>query len=304
MAPAHQDIPLATWIDDWGRWFLRTYFVASMLTLSSFTVITLVADFPGPYWLALVLAAAGVPLVALVVGLPLRIRAARRGEVQVQPVDPVTGPGLLGLLSQMRWLIATIVMFGAWPGFYFLASQVGALQPPTQFHFAVDARIPRMTELAPVYITIYWFFIFPALYGKGRSHFWPLLRAYGTLMVACAVVFVVYPVEFPRDPLVIRHLGDWALQIVHNADPPINCFPSSHCAVATLSALALRDVHPPAFLPGLALAGGISVATVLTKQHYLVDTLAGIALGGVVYFHFFKPELYRRLFAVFQPRQG
>jgi membrane-associated phospholipid phosphatase len=283
---------------------LRTYFIGSICTLTFWTLLGLVMDFPGPYWVALVLAAAVVPLTFVGVGLPGRLRAIREGRHRPIPVDAVTGPGLLGHLSQMRWFLATVAMFGAWPGFYFVASKIGALQPPTTFHFEIDARMPMMTAFAPIYITIYWFFIFPALYGQGRDHFWPLAKAYGTLMLVCTAVFVAYPVEFPRDPLVVRTLGDWALQIVHGADPPINCFPSSHCAVATLSALALRDVHPPAYLPGVALALGICIATVLTKQHYLVDTLAGIALGGGAYFQFFKPQLLRRVLAVFPPRQS
>lgn len=304
MAASQHDIPMATWVDDWGRWILRTYFIGSIIALCSLSLVDLIGDFPGPYLLALILAAAVVPLGFVGASLPGRLRAIRQGTHRPEPVDAVTGPGLRGQLSQMRWLIATVLMFGAWPGFYFVASKVSAIQPPTQFHFEIDRQIPMMTELAPVYVTIYWFFIFPALWGRGRDSFWPLLRAYGSLMVVCSAVFVLFPVEFPRDPLVVRHIGDWALQIVHGADPPINCFPSSHCAVATLSALALRDVHPPAYLPGVALALGICVATVLTKQHYLIDTLAGILLGGAAYFHFFKPQLYRRLLEVFQPRQG
>jgi membrane-associated phospholipid phosphatase len=304
VAKSQQQIPMATWIDDWGRWFLRTYFIGSILTLVSFSLMTLAAEFPGPSILALLMAAVIVPLAFVGASLPGRLRAIRQGTYLPEPVDPVTGPGLLGQLSQMRWLVATLLMFGAWPGFYFVASKIGALQPPTQFHFEIDRRIPMVTALAPIYITIYWFFIFPALWGRGRAHFWPLLSAYGSLMVVCSTVFVIYPVEFPRDPLVVRHLGDWALQIVHGADPPINCFPSSHCAVATLSALALRDVHPPARFPGMAVALGICVATVLTKQHYLIDTLAGILLGGGAYYHFFKAPRYRRIIEVFQPRQS
>lgn len=305
MTPAAETrVPTATWIDDWGRFVLRTYFIGSMSTLTFWTLLGLVTDFPGPYVLALLLAAVIVPVICVAVGLPFRLRAIRQGRHRPRPVDPETGPGVRGVLSQMRWFLATLAMFGAWPGFYFVASKVGALQPPTQFHFELDARLPMVTAFAPIYITIYWFFIFPALYGQGRDHFWPLLKAYGTLMLVCSAVFVIYPVEFPRDPLVVRSLGDWALQIVHGADPPINCFPSSHCAVATLSALALRDVRPSVYPFGVALAAGICVATVLTKQHYVVDTLAGIALGGGAYIHFFKPQVLRRVLEVFQPRQS
>lgn len=266
-------------VDDWGRWLLRTYFLGSIMTMVSYSLLTLVTDFPGPYPVALFLAAVGVPLVFVTVGLVLRLRARAEGRLHIEPVDPDAPPGLLGNLSQMRWLLATIAMFGAWPGFYFVASKLGGLQEPVVFHFRVDSEIPRITALAPVYSTIYWFFIFPALYGRDPRHFRALLGSYAALMVICSAVFIAYPVIYPREPLVVHTLGDWALAIVQGADPPTNCFPSSHCAVATLSALALREIRPSAFPAAMALALAIVVGTVLTKQHYLVDSVAGVALG-------------------------
>lgn len=288
-------VPLASWIDDWGRWLLRTYFIGSMICLVCYSGLTLVADFPGPYWVAVLLAAAIVPLLFVIVGLVHRLRLFRQGTLRVVPVDLQPRGGLAGAISQMRWLLATLGVFAAWPAFYFLASQLGQLTPPMVFDFAIDDRIPMMTQLSPIYVTIYWFFIMPALYGRGREHFWPLLKAYATLMVVCSAVFILLPVAFPREPLPIRHLGDWALAIVRGLDPPTNCFPSSHCAVAILSALALRTMHPPGHLPGLALALSICVATVLTKQHYVVDSLAGMLLGLGVYLYFFQPLVRQRL---------
>ena len=48
MDRASTDVPLASKIDDWGRWFMRTYFVGSVSTLSFWTLMVLVGvDFPG-----------------------------------------------------------------------------------------------------------------------------------------------------------------------------------------------------------------------------------------------------------------
>ncbi|MBM4318378.1 MAG: hypothetical protein FJ125_00080 [Deltaproteobacteria bacterium] len=297
-------VSLASWIDDWGRWLLRTYFTGSIICLVGLCGLLLLMDFPGPYWLAVILATLIVPLLFLVTGLAQRLGALRRGELVVVPVDQQPRPGWRGALSQLRWLLATLAMFAAWPGFYFLASQLGQLSPPTVFTFALDARLPMLSQLTLIYVTMYWFFILPALYGREQEHFWSLLRAYAALMVVCSAVFVLFPVAFPREPLVVRHLGDWTLAIVHGADPPINCFPSSHCAVAILAALAMRDIHPPGQLPALALALGICLATVFTKQHYVVDTLAGMLLGGGAYLYFFRPGLRQRLRQTILARLG
>ena len=288
-------IPLASWVDDWGRWFLRCYFVGSLCCLCAFTAISFFTDIPGSRLLATLTASLFVPLAVILTSLVLRLRRRRRGELSVEPVDAVTGPGIPGQLSQMRWLIATVLMFGLWPGAYFIANQLGGLREPVQFHFAVDQRMPMRTELAMVYVGIYWFFIFPLLYGQGRGLFWPLLRGYGALMAICSVFFVFYPVEYPRDPLVVQHMGDWTLAVVRGADPPTNCFHSSHCAVAIFAALGLRRVRPSAALPGLAVALGICVATILTRQHYLIDTVAGMALGIGAHLYFLRTRMESRL---------
>ena len=48
-------------------------------------------------------------------------------------------------------------------------------------------------------------------------------------------------------------------------------------------------------LAGFAVALGICVATVLTHQHYLIDTIAGMALGAGAHLYFLRPRLAPRL---------
>jgi membrane-associated phospholipid phosphatase len=287
--------PLASVIDDWGRWFLRSYLGGSLATLGAFTLISFGHDVPGPRWLNFLTAAVIVPVVTVVVSLVFRLRALRRGRLVITPVDADPAPGWRGNVSQARWLLATLAMFVAWPAFYTAASKLGALSEPVRFSFAIDRQMPFRTEFSMIYSGVYWFFIFPALFGKGMALFWPLLRAYATLMVVCSAFFILYPVDYPRDPIVVRTLGDWTLSVIHRFDPTNNCFPSTHCAVSMLSALALRDMNRKAWYPGLAVALGICLATVMTRQHYLVDTLAGMALGSGAYLYFFRPELRQRL---------
>jgi membrane-associated phospholipid phosphatase len=288
-------IPLASWIDDWGRWLLRGYFFGSLACLVVLTALTFFVDVPGPRTFAVLLPALYAPLVWILVSLLLRLRKLRRGELVPTPVDAPTRPGWLGQLSQLRWLIATVAMFALWPGTYFVVAQLSGWREPVQFHFAVDQRIPMRTEFALIYVGIYWFFITPLLFGQGREFFWPTLKGYASVLLICGAFFTLYPVSYPRDPLVVRHFGDWALEVVRRADPPINCFPSSHCAVAVFAALGLLRFRPQAFLPGAFVALGICAATVFTRQHYLIDTLAGMLLGACIYLWFLRPELRAKL---------
>ena len=66
-------IPLASWVDDWGRWFLRCYFVGSLCCLCAFTAISF---FPTSRSRLLYLTASlFVPLAVILTSLVLRLRA-------------------------------------------------------------------------------------------------------------------------------------------------------------------------------------------------------------------------------------
>lgn len=298
MASETDRIPWPVLVDDWGRFIVRSYLGGSIACLTLFALITFRVEVPFPRWLSVLFAGLFVPLLFVGVGLLFRLRALRRGALVITAVDPDASPGWRGVLSQMRWLVATFVLFGVWSGGYFLTNHVVHLQEPTPLYFDLDAGLPRYSQFSLIYLTVFWFFLFPLLFGREKERFWPLLRAYGAVLAVCFTIFAVFPVEYPREPLVVSHLGDWTLGVIQGADPPRNCFPSSHCAMATLAALALWDRNPRLGLLGVTLAGAIAVATVLTKQHYVIDVVAGTVLGGAAYLHFLKPQLARKLLSL------
>jgi len=71
--------------------------------------------------------------------------------------------------------------------------------------------------------------------------------------------------------------------MVQGSDPPWNCLPSTHCAVAMLAALAILESDRRLGVWAVATAVGIGVSTMYTKQHYLVDVLAGFTLAGLTW---------------------
>jgi membrane-associated phospholipid phosphatase len=120
--------------------------------------------------------------------------------------------------------------------------------------------------------------------------------------VAYAFFFVIYPTEAPRPAKVMgQGFAVWGLRALYSADPPYNCFPSLHVAHSFVSAMATCRVHRPLGAVATVCAALVAVSTLFTKQHYVLDVIAGVLLSVVAYGLFLRrypaeqvPELDRR----------
>lgn len=92
-----------------------------------------------------------------------------------------------------------------------------------------------------------------------------------------------YPVAFPRELFPLPEELAWAPQramvLLRTFDAETSCLPSLHVAAAVLAPLLIRKEDPRAFPWLLAWALLVALSTMTTKQHYLVDVLAGGALA-------------------------
>jgi len=105
--------------------------------------------------------------------------------------------------------------------------------------------------------------------------------------VACAVVlafaisilgFIVFPASIQRPVIAGGTLSERALLLLYKYDPPWNIFPSFHAA---LCAILWRPVFGGRLARMLmpVWMSTICVACVLTRQHHLLDIVAGLLLG-------------------------
>ncbi len=118
----------------------------------------------------------------------------------------------------------------------------------------------------------------------------------GTLEKYWAVVFAaelgcyaVLPWVQTRPPRAIeRETGSDAalprlrrlnLAVLRVGSIQVNTFPSAHAAGSVAVALAVASAIPSAGVVFLALALGITIATVLGRYHYLADSVLGVAVG-------------------------
>ena len=98
------------------------------------------------------------------------------------------------------------------------------------------------------------------------------------------MIFLLYPTRAPRPADVIGEgFGVWGLRLLYQMDPPYNCFPSIHVAHSFVSALTCYRVNRRVGIGAGLCASIVSVSTLFTKQHYVIDLPAGALLGWGTY---------------------
>ena len=169
---------------------------------------------------------------------------------------------------------------------------------------ALDRVIPLQPAWALVYGSLYLFLILlPVLVVRQEEQIRRTVLAYLTVWIAAYACFLVYPTVAPRPARVIGEgFVVWGLRFLYSADPPYNCFPSLHVAHSFVSALACYRVHRGVGIATALGASLVGVSTLFTKQHYVLDVIAGIFLACAAYAVFLRsdpreeiPELDRRL---------
>jgi membrane-associated phospholipid phosphatase len=171
-----------------------------------------------------------------------------------------------------------------------------------------ELPLDRLVPLAPawglVYGALYLFLILlPVFLVCQEGHIHRTVLAYLLVWTAAYACFLVYPTAAPRPAEVIGEgFSVWGLRFLYVADPPFNCFPSLHVAHSFVSALTCCRVHRGVGAAGLVGASLVGVSTLYTKQHYVLDVLAGMLLALTAYAVFLRgdwgeeiPEAERRV---------
>lgn len=155
----------------------------------------------------------------------------------------------------------------------------------------LDRLLPLVPASALVYGALYAFLIaLPVLVIQTRELVHRTVRAYLAVWIAAYVCFLLYPTVAPRPEQVIGGgYATWGLRFLYDADPPFNCFPSLHVAHSFVSALACHRVHRTLGRVATGFAGLVAISTLLTKQHYVLDVIAGTLMAVAAYLLFIRP---------------
>ena len=211
------------------------------------------------------------------------------------------------LTRPYRVRVSMVVLVALVPLYVFIPGSIPgrAMHAP---ELALDRAVPLEPAWALVYGSLYLFLIvLPVFVVRQEEHIRRTVLAYLMVWIAVYVCFLEYPTVAPRPTGVIgQGFAVWGLRFLYSADPPYNCFPSIHVAHSFVSALTCHRVHRGLGTVAAVCASLVALSTLYSKQHYIADVIAGIALASAAYVVFLRgyprdqiPERDRRLAPIF-----
>lgn len=140
----------------------------------------------------------------------------------------------------------------------------------------VDHAVPFAPELLPLYVAYIPFFWWTGARSEDDRAATRFFYATHFQLLVCAVIWMSFPVTMPRADFYRAEAYGWADAFWRWFDAPNNCLPSLHAANGLLFVQfnwgrRWRGLHT-------AVAMAIVASTLLVKQHYAVDVLAGAAV--------------------------
>ena len=166
----------------------------------------------------------------------------------------------------------------------------------------LDRLIPLQPYWAIVYGALYLFLILlPVFIVHRQEQIRRTVLAYLAVWITAYLCFIVYPTAAPRPAAIAGEgFGVWGLRLLYDADPPRNCFPSLHVAHSFVSALTCYRAHRRVGLFAIVCAWLVAVSTLYTKQHYVLDVIAGVVLAGVACVVFLRHDVPKQVSAIEQ----
>ena len=196
-------------------------------------------------------------------------------------------PGVVAYLAWRTLLASALVSLAP---VYFVIGELTRDWPTYRPEVALDRAVPLQPAWMIVYGSLYVFVvIMPLIVVRQQELFRRALQSYLTVMIVGYVGFLVFPTLAPRPTQVIGEgFAAWTLRVAYSIDPPHGCFPSLHVAYAFVSALTCYRVHRGVGVAAALWATLIGVSTLYTKQHYVVDVIAGASAAYVAYLLFLR----------------
>jgi membrane-associated phospholipid phosphatase len=153
----------------------------------------------------------------------------------------------------------------------------------------VDGMLPLQPAWMIVYGSLYLFVLLPLLVVDNKELLRRTMKSYVLVMLVAYAGFIAYPTMAPHaDEVAGNGFAVWSLRLVYSLDQPYNCFPSLHVAHSFVSAFACFRVHRGVGRMAILWASLVGLSTLFTKQHYVLDVVAGALIACVAYLLFLR----------------
>jgi membrane-associated phospholipid phosphatase len=184
-----------------------------------------------------------------------------------------------------QFRIAIIVGFIAMM-FYGISGRLALMRDSIGLDMSpIDEAIPLLPWTFWVYGSVYFIFFASCWLQRDLKVYNRFLYTYLVAYFLISVFFLLYPTEFPRAdfPVNSSTASGAALTFFRQIDLPNNCFPSMHVGTCVLVTLPFYRRRPKVFLLFALWTMAIAITTLTTKQHYLIDVIAGFVYAFVMY---------------------
>jgi membrane-associated phospholipid phosphatase len=192
-------------------------------------------------------------------------------------------PQNLTLLSRLEILALTLL---GWLAIYFLVNRL-QVEPHRRINLGtqIDRKTPYLPLFALVYFSTYPFVILPFLILSDARQFYWMVVSFASISIISSLIHAIIPSKIERvEQENANGITGWLLDMFQRTCKPYGNFPSMHVGLSV-------PVVAASYMAGGVIAGTISLiwavlialSTLYTKQHYVLDVLAGFG-GGLLIF--------------------
>lgn len=148
----------------------------------------------------------------------------------------------------------------------------------------LDEQIPFVPWTVSIYLGCYVFWIVNYIIGcrQDRERAFRFISADLFAKIICMLCFLVFPTTNTRPIIEGDSIWDELMRMLYRMDAADNLFPSIHCLTSSFCFIAVRaNEKVPKWYKAASflMAVGIYISTLTTKQHVLIDVIAGVALA-------------------------
>jgi membrane-associated phospholipid phosphatase len=189
----------------------------------------------------------------------------------------------LPLPFRLQILLLTLL---GWLVIYFFVNRL-QVEPHRRLDLGLefDRRTPFVPLFALVYFSTYPFVIQPLIVLSDARQFYWMVACFASISVLSSLIHATVPSKIERvEELNVGGMSGWMLGMFQKTCKPYGNFPSMHVGLSVPVVVANYLAFGP-LVGGLTLVWAVLIAlsTLYTKQHYILDVLAGFA-GGLAIF--------------------
>ena len=190
---------------------------------------------------------------------------------------------ILSLPYRLEILALTML---AWTIIYFFVNRM-QVEPENRLDLgtSLDLKIPFVPQFALFYFSTYIFVLQPFFILSKAGQFYWMLVSFASISVVASLIHATVPSKIERrENLDTDAISGRMLGLFQKTCKPYGNFPSMHVGLS-VPVVAANFLAGGPILGSITLVWAVLIAlsTLYTKQHYVLDVLAGLFAGVVIF---------------------